>query len=140
MMTSYVSIDPMTLEIVDRFKGTEEDLRYRSPKLEHIIVPSQFDYRFIIPHRDTETGIITFTEDIDAYNTEQLAQYDYQWSTLRSERNSKLKACDWIVCVPDAPFTIEAKQKWTEYRQSLRDLPANTTDPQNPIWPEAPAS
>ena len=24
----------------------------------------------------------------------------------------------------------------TTYRQELRDLPANTTDPANPVWPE----
>jgi hypothetical protein len=24
------------------------------------------------------------------------------------------------------------------HRQALRDLPANTTDPENPVWPEAP--
>jgi hypothetical protein len=25
-----------------------------------------------------------------------------------------------------------------DYRQALRDLPANTTDPENPVWPTAP--
>jgi len=27
---------------------------------------------------------------------------------------------------------------WMDYRQALRDLPANTTDPANPDWPVKP--
>jgi len=36
--------------------------------------------------------------------------------------------------------TEEAKQAWLDYRQALRDLPANTTDPENPVWPEMPTN
>jgi len=28
---------------------------------------------------------------------------------------------------------------WAAYRQALRDLPANTADPRNPVWPIPPA-
>ena len=33
---------------------------------------------------------------------------------------------------------IQLPQVWMDYRQALRDLPANTVDPANPIWPVKP--
>ena len=56
---------------------------------------------------------------------------------FRSLRNFKLRECDWVV-MPDVIMSPEAKQAWLDYRQALRDLPANTTDPENPVWPIAP--
>ena len=56
------------------------------------------------------------------------------WATLRQERQQRLAASDWTQ-VPDAPVDRLA---WAEYRQALRDLPANTTDPRNPNWPTTP--
>jgi hypothetical protein len=41
---------------------------------------------------------------------------------------------DWRV-VPDASWDTNP---WEEYRQALRDLPSNTTDPRKAIWPTAP--
>lgn len=54
---------------------------------------------------------------------------------LRRERNNRLEASDWTQ-MPDAPVD---QGSWAEYRQALRDLPANTTDPENPVWPTPPA-
>jgi len=62
---------------------------------------------------------------------------DFDWGKLRIDRNTKLKATDWTQ-MPDAPLTEEEKASWRSYRQALRDLPANTTDPANPIWPQKP--
>jgi len=56
------------------------------------------------------------------------------WRELRLERNKRLIDCDWTQ-VPDAPVNQAA---WATYRQALRDLPDNTTDPRNPVWPEKP--
>lgn len=56
---------------------------------------------------------------------------------LRSERNELLKLSDWTQ-VPDSPLDSTKKQQWATYRQALRDLPANTTDPANPTWPTKP--
>ena len=55
---------------------------------------------------------------------------------LRRDRNQKLKISDWTQGsdVPDA-----IKTAWATYRQQLRDLPANTSDPNNPIWPTEPS-
>jgi len=57
------------------------------------------------------------------------------WRVFRSVRNSLLVASDWTQ-VADAPVD---NLEWAGYRQALRDLPANTTDPTNPVWPTPPS-
>ena len=52
---------------------------------------------------------------------------------LRRRRDEKLDETDWWV-VGDRTATTEQ----LAYRQALRDLPANTTDPANPVWPTKP--
>jgi hypothetical protein len=59
------------------------------------------------------------------------------WYDLRSKRNSLLDSSDWTQGF-DSPLSDEVKDAWTVYRQSLRDLPANTDDPADPTWPIAP--
>ena len=57
------------------------------------------------------------------------------WNRLRNERTELLEKSDWTQ-VADAPVDAAA---WAAYRQALRDLPANTTDPRNPTWPTQPS-
>jgi hypothetical protein len=68
--------------------------------------------------------------EIDAKLSEIVA--DVPWRELRSERNARLAASDWTQAA-DATGDTAA---WATYRQALRDLPDNTTDPENPVWPE----
>ena len=56
-----------------------------------------------------------------------------QWENLRFERNFLLTETDWMAT---SDRTISDAE--TAYRQALRDLPANTTDPANPTWPTKP--
>lgn len=56
------------------------------------------------------------------------------WAELRSRRDQLLSASDWTQ-VADAPVDQAA---WAVYRQALRDLPENTEDPANPVWPVPP--
>lgn len=56
-------------------------------------------------------------------------------SVLRRKRNRLLAETDYLA-LSDVTLTDEMRA----YRQALRDLPANTTDPANPVWPEKPAS
>jgi len=55
------------------------------------------------------------------------AARDY-WSELRTLRDQRLTESDWTQ-VADAPLTEEQKVAWQSYRQALRDLPENITDP-----------
>ena len=64
------------------------------------------------------------------------AARDY-WKELRILRDGKLSKCDWTQ-IADVSLTEEQKTAWRTYRQALRDLPGNTEDPKNPIWPTIP--
>lgn len=59
---------------------------------------------------------------------------DAPWAELRALRTRRLAETDWWA---SSDRTMTAEQ--TAYRQALRDLPANTTDPANPVWPTKPA-
>ena len=84
---------------------------------------------------------------------------------FRIERNKRLTDCDWTQA-NDCQLSETKIQEWKVYRQALRDLPetttpsfdkhrmyltdinwptppdadlpANTTDPENLVWPVAP--
>jgi len=60
------------------------------------------------------------------------------WKELREERNKRIARTDYLATIDYPHATEEVKQAWLDYRQALRDLPANTPDPSNPVWPEAP--
>ena len=57
---------------------------------------------------------------------------------LRSSRNKVLANSDWTQAA-DSPLSDAKKAEWATYRQQLRDLPANTSDPANPTWPAPPS-
>ena len=63
------------------------------------------------------------------------ASHDRAMGDLRRERDRLLAESDWTQ-QPDAPADPAA---WAEYRQALRDLPANTKDVENVKWPTPPA-
>lgn len=56
---------------------------------------------------------------------------------LREERNKRLAACDWVAIRAFTTGT-PVPDEWKVYMQTLRDLPANTEDPTNPVWPLRP--
>ena len=58
---------------------------------------------------------------------------EIQWDGLRSHRNMLLAETDWW---GSSDLTMTDAQK--AYRQALRDVPANTSDPLDPTWPEKP--
>jgi hypothetical protein len=56
-----------------------------------------------------------------------------QMKALRRQRNQLLTETDYLA-LSDSTLTDEMR----DYRQALRDLPANTVDPANPVWPVKP--
>lgn len=60
-------------------------------------------------------------------------QADEPWQELRERRNLLLAQTDYFA-LSDVTLTEDMRT----YRQALRDLPANTTDPANPTWPTKP--
>jgi hypothetical protein len=86
-----------------------------------------------------ETGLLCV--DIETGKAEQRAKPPLPEPTdeelaaeARLKRNDLLLASDWTQ-MPDAPVDHEA---WAVYRQQLRDLPDNTEDPRNTVWPVKP--
>ena len=65
-----------------------------------------------------------------------------QLEQLRQRRNQLLTETDWVTlkAIDDSNdgLGIQLPQVWMDYRQALRDLPANTIDPANPVWPVKP--
>ena len=77
-------------------------------------------------HKPTETEIQEKIEEVIAAEPMRL---------LRMERDELLAESDWR----DLPSYPGSNQEaWRTYRQQLRDLPADTEDASNPIWPEKP--
>jgi hypothetical protein len=56
----------------------------------------------------------------------------------RIQRDEKLYACDWTQ-LPDATLSADEKLAWSEYRQALRDVPAQQGFPDNIVWPISPS-
>lgn len=59
-----------------------------------------------------------------------------QAKSVRQERNTKLSACDWTQ-LTDAKVDSLA---WANYRQQLRDLPAQEGFPWEVTWPTEPTA
>ena len=85
-----------------------------------------------------ETGQQEFVE----LSAEELAEIEHfntnvapvlALEALRNRRNQLLAETDWWA---NSDVTMTDEQR--VYRQALRDLPANTTDPENPVWPTKP--
>ena len=56
---------------------------------------------------------------------------------LRQERDRRLQAADWVA-VKAFTTSTPVPEAWATYMQALRDLPATTEDPKNPVWPPVP--
>lgn len=62
-----------------------------------------------------------------------------KFKELRQERNRRLAECDWVTLKAYSTDT-PVPEEWKTYMQALRDLPANTEDPKNPVWPAIPTA
>ena len=62
-----------------------------------------------------------------------------QMEVVRAKRDALLRESD-ILVLPDrwATYTAARQKQITDYRQALRDLPDNITDPFNVVWPVLP--
>jgi hypothetical protein len=94
----------------------------------------------------TYEGLVWNDKSIEKPSEEELtAKYEELVAAkplkdLRKERDDLLAKTDKYA-LPDWPHaSLEKQREWLEYRQTLRDLPANTEDPANPIWPVQPTA
>ena len=83
----------------------------------------------------------TFNNEIQRrkdLDDEYLNSSTFLWMKLRSERDNLLLSSDFTQ-LGDIGLSETKKTEWINYRQALRDLPANTSDPANPTWPTKPS-
>ena len=78
-----------------------------------------------------EDGVTTTKAEHEAADQARLD--DETAERNRNKRNDLLSATDYFALTD---VTMDAAM--TTYRQALRDLPANTTDLENPLWPTPP--
>ena len=90
-------------------------------------------------HHMIDGGKVPFTpEEEEAWIAKGVAweagANDRALGILRRQRNQLLEESDWR-----AVSDLTMSDAWKTYRQTLRDLPANTADPNNVTWPEEPS-
>ena len=76
----------------------------------------------------------TFNNEIQRrkdLDDEYINSSTFLWMKLRSERDNLLLSSDFTQ-LGDIGLSESKKTEWINYRQSLRDLPTNTSDPANP--------
>jgi hypothetical protein len=87
-------------------------------------------------------GVVEWLDEVQTEPTEAEIQAEIArltaeqpWKELRQLRNLVLAETDYLA-LADSTLTDEMRS----YRQALRDLPANTVDPANPVWPVKPGA
>ena len=80
--------------------------------------------------------IPTQQECEDVWNS--TVRNEVAFKNLRQERNTLLEHTDRYATLDYPHSNTVVQQNWFDYRQALRDLPANTEDPANPVWPTRP--
>jgi hypothetical protein len=94
--------------------------------------------RVFTPDSNSKTVLVT-------YKTVNLSPTEYQnrISSLTTQvkviRDSYLKLTDFTQ-LSDAPISLESKNDFITFRQQLRDLLNNVTDPTTIVWPVIPTS
>lgn len=80
-------------------------------------------------------------EDVSTVQISDEEQYEkakkVKWDEVRAIRNKVLAETDWTQ-LADVTLTDEAKAAWLEYRQALRDMIDETSNPYAVTWPEKP--
>ena len=124
----WVGYDPETLEIHDRFEYEGDWYDYQD-HLTYKILPKTLHNK---PYKLTNDGFELDEEKWAEIQPKLLRR-------LRQERNKRLVECDWVAI---RAFTTDTPvpEEWKTYMQALRDLPANTEDPVNPVWPTIPTA
>lgn len=122
-----------------RWYDTQGQIQYFADKKEGILIEPLSDLGIY------EKAIEMFNDEKQRLEDEKKVQEelieasrDY-WQELRDTRNTKLAESDWTQ-ISDSPLTENQQDSWKIYRQELRDLPGNTTDPKNPVWPLEPGA
>ena len=97
-------------------------------------ITSLGDYQSCVTEWDTKKA------EIDAKEADENAPLtdEEKLQKFKNKRVGLLRNSDWTQ-LPDNQLSDSKVAEWKVYRQQLRDLPANTSDPENPTWPTQPS-
>ena len=127
MIIRAIIYDSTTGEILSEYKGSDSELSANTPSgCSSLITEGS-----ILDKKVVNGALVSLTSAEIA--TRDLTK---NWNNLRKERQALLADSDWRL-LEDSGVTN--KEEWKTYRQALRDLPANTTDPTNVTWPTKPS-
>lgn len=85
---------------------------------------------------NVDTKQVTTSEMTDAEVASQQETTAQKAHDKRNKRDNLLLNSDWTQGA-DVPTSI--KSKWTDYRQKLRDVPAQSGFPDSVTWPTEPS-
>jgi hypothetical protein len=129
MANTTIIVDAVTLEFMNYWpSSTENPPTVIGPNPQVALETSEDPsvLRVIV----ADDGTVT----LEADPVKVQAKLDAAWAQLRAERNRRLAATDWTQ-LADAHLSQEKKDAWAAYRQELRDLPDELTDPTVVEWP-----
>jgi hypothetical protein len=135
----------------DKYTGVIENIRpfSESQRVIHMRLNKNLDYVENVDNVNVKSAVEgKWSVDI---NTKQLVFTPHPpadpaelYSHLRSKRNTLLQKTDWTQ-FDNSPITAERKAAFAEYRQALRDLPAQYPnmqeyeDYEDVVWPKRPS-
>lgn len=103
------------------------------------------DRQCIIPPDTGNRDYVEYLAWVDDGNTPDPYQtaeeiLEEKWRILRSSRTTFLMQTDFMMTYDfyNSVLTEQEKTDLSTYRQALRDLPDNTTDIDNVVWPTKP--
>lgn len=108
----------------------------------HRFVPANIPANSVIT---APTFVVEGNEVVEYQNyrakTQQEIDVDTErgWDAVRRKRNKLLQESDWTQGA-DSPLTQQKKTEWATYRQTLRQVPENFTNPNDVIWPTPPSN
>lgn len=94
--------------------------------------------REILEDKVVETII---TRDRTPEELQEIENIEIQnkWNNIRSQRDELLKQSDIYVLVDRwNSMDLDKQQEWSNYRQQLRDLPENFSNPDDVVFPDIP--
>lgn len=133
-MTTIV-VDTVTLEFMNMWPSSLTNPPIVTSTNSQVALETSEDPSILVAVKDSETGEVSLVPD----PTKLAAKTAQTWTDLRARRNALLASCDWVA-LADANLSQERKDAWFAYRQELRDLPEEVTDPLVVVWPAVPGT
>lgn len=99
------------------------------------------DFQMVNGHRIQLTDEEQAAVDAERNHYKTVIKPANQFSDLRRQRNQLLSETDYLFGSDAPSMSDEKTQQWQNWRQALRDLPANTPDPtpSKVVWPTKPS-